>query len=408
MVNFIFISPNFPERYFKWCESLKNRGIRVLGIGDGPHYDLSNRLLACLSEYYFLPKMDDFEALKKAVSYYEEKYGKIDFIESNNEWWLQSDAKLREIFHVDTGFHPDQMEHIKAKSAMKEYFHKGGAKTMRYLLIHGKQDKEKAVLFQQEVGWPLFVKPNVGVGASDSYALHNQEEFDSFFERELPEPYIMEEFVEGTIVSFDGICDEDSNAIFHTSEHFPIPPAELVNENADDYYYANPFSLPMDDIDKDEFEKVGMAVVKAFQIKKRFFHIEFFVLGKDKPGLGKKGDFVGLECNMRPPGGNSPDLIDYAESLSVYEVYADIIAYNENRQDLNKKKYYSFTASRRDCYQYLHSEAEILEAYKDKITAHGRYPKHISDDMGDTYYFARFETLEEGREFAAYCRKKKD
>ena len=33
-MNFIFISPNYPYRYFKWVEALKERGITVLGIGD--------------------------------------------------------------------------------------------------------------------------------------------------------------------------------------------------------------------------------------------------------------------------------------------------------------------------------------------------------------------------------------
>ena len=251
------------------------------------------------------------------------------------------------------------------------------------------------------------MKPNIGVGANHSYALHNQAEFDAFFEKELPEPYIMEEFIEGTIISFDGICDGDSNCVFRTSDHFPIPPVDLINDNADDYYYTNPFSLPMDDIDAASFEERGCAVVKAFGIQKRFFHIEFFVLAKDKPGLGKKGEFLGLECNMRPPGGYTPDLIDYAESLSVYEVYADIIAYGENRQDLHAKKYYAFTASRRDSFPYLHEEAEILSVYAKQLKAHGRYPKHIADGMGDLFYFARFETLEEGRSFAEFVRGKK-
>ena len=406
-MNFVFISPNFPSRYFKWCESLKARGIRVLGIGDSPHYDLSPRLLPSLTEYYFLPNLGDFEGMKRAIAYFRDKYGPIDYIESDNEWWLESDAKLRKEFGVTTGFHPEDMERIKAKSAMKEFFQKAGVKTMRYLVVSGKEDKEKAAAFQKEVGWPLVVKPNIGVGASHSYALHNDAEFDAFFEKELPEPYIMEEFVEGSVVSFDGICDGESNAFFRTSDHFPIPPADLVNDNLDDYYYTNPFSLPMDDIDAASFEERGVAVVKAFGIKKRFFHIEFFVLSKDKPGLAKKGDFVGLECNMRPPGGYTPDLIDYAESLSVYEVYADVIAYGENRQNLNAKKYYAFTAARRDCWQYLHSEEEIFAKYASCMTAHGRYPKHIADAMGDLYYFARFETLEEGREFAAFVRAKK-
>lgn len=46
MKNFIFISPNFPENYWKFCRELKNDGLRVLGIGDCPYDMLSHRLKA--------------------------------------------------------------------------------------------------------------------------------------------------------------------------------------------------------------------------------------------------------------------------------------------------------------------------------------------------------------------------
>ena len=36
-MNFIFVSPNFPERYYLWCEALRRRGVNVLGIGDTPY-----------------------------------------------------------------------------------------------------------------------------------------------------------------------------------------------------------------------------------------------------------------------------------------------------------------------------------------------------------------------------------
>jgi biotin carboxylase len=110
--------------------------------------------------------------------------------------------------------------------------------------------------------------------------------------------------------------------------------ATVVNDNTDYYYYNNPFALPFHDIDGKEFEKVGRACVKAFGIKQRFFHIEFFVLKQDKPGFAKKGEFVALECNMRPAGGFTPDLIDYANSISCYELWADVITGDKNLQNM--------------------------------------------------------------------------
>ena len=407
-MNFIFISPNFPSRYYLFVEALRRKGVTVLGVGDSPYQDLEPRLVVSLTEYYFVQNLSDKEAMEKAVAYYQSKYGKIDFLESNNEWWLEQDAYLREKFDIRSGFFPAQMEHIKAKSAMKEYFQRGGAKTMRYLVVNGKEDEPKAKEFAAKVGYPLFVKPNIGVGASDSYSLKNEEELERFFASPLPEPYIMEEFVNGTIISFDGVCNSKGEVVFATSDHFPVPVADVVNDMIDDYYWTNPFSLTMDDIDAASFLEVGKKVVKEFGISKRCFHIEFFVLNEDKPGLAKKGEFVALECNMRPAGGYTPDLIDFAESASIYDIYADVICFDENREDMNKEKFYAFTSARRDCYRYLHAEEEILNKYRYQLCMHGRYPKHLSDAMGDSYYYAKFKTKEEGMEFVSFTHAKAD
>ncbi|MBE6134956.1 MAG: ATP-grasp domain-containing protein [Erysipelotrichaceae bacterium] len=406
-MNFIFVSPNFPERNYKWVEALRERGVNVLGIGDTPVWNIHDRLKKALTEYYYVWDMNDHGLMDKAVEYYQSKYGKIDFIESNNEWWLAEDARLRERFGVVTGFHPSDMEHIKAKSAMKEYFQKAGVKTMRYLVVAGKQDKEAATEFVKSVGYPVFVKPNIGVGAADSYSLHNQEEFDAFFEKALPEPYIMEEFIDGRIVSFDGVCNDEGDVVFCTTDHFPVAVAEIVNAHEDHMYYDVPFGLKMSDIDQVAFEAAGRAVVKAFGIRKRVFHIEFFVLNSDKPGFAKKGEFVALECNMRAPGGYTVDLIDYANSASVYQIYADIICFNENRQYMGYPKHYSLAVHRRDEYQYVHSDEEVLEKFADSIKMHGRYPDHIAAVMGNRYFFAIFDDFEKGLEFDKFVRLKK-
>lgn len=405
-MNFIFISPNYPRRYFKWVQSLRRHGVNVFGIGDSPYGELEPKLRADLIEYYYLPDLSDKGRMLEACRYFERKYGRIDYIESDNEWWLEMDAYLRKELGVDTGFHPEQMHKIKAKSAMKECFRQGGAKTMRFVLLNGPLDLEKARAFIDSVGYPVFVKPDVGVGASDSFAIKSDEELRRFLANPLPETYIMEEYIRGSIVSFDGICGKDGEVLFATSDHFPIPIADVVNEDRDFCYYTNPFALPFVEGDEAAFEKMGRAVVKAFGISNRFFHIEFFLLLEDKKGLAKKGEFVALECNMRPPGGYTPDLIDFANGLSCYEIYADAICYGENRQDLAKEKHYAFSSCRRDEYRYAHSHEDILNAFHEAICAYGRYPKEMAVAMGDSYYFARFKSVDEGMRFDAYVRQK--
>ncbi len=405
-MNFVFISPNFPIRNYKWVESLSRRGVNVLGIGDTPANLCHPRLNNSLKEYYFVKDLSNFDDMVKAISYFENKYGKIDYIESNNEWWLFLDSKLREHFNVSSGFYPKDMLKIKAKSEMKQCFKQGGAKVARYVLVSGIEDLDKAKEFAKVVNYPLFVKPNIGVGAASSYKISSEEELTKFLSNKLSETYILEEFLDGFIVSFDGVCDSSSNVVFATSDHFLTPIDEVVNNDEDYYYFNNPFSLPFFDLDKEKFLTVGKNVVKCFGIKQRVFHIEFFVLNKDKPGLAKKGEFVALECNMRPAGGYTPDLIDFANSTSIYDIYADIICFDENKEDLNKEKYYAFASSRREELDYLHKEEEILSKFKNELCMHGTYPKEIARAMGDYYYYAKFKDFNKGLEFDKFVREK--
>ena len=57
-----------------------------------------------------------------------------------------------------------------------------------------------------QVGYPVIVKPDNGCGAEATYKLKNDAELEAFY-AELPDTsYIMEEFINGTIVSFDGVA----------------------------------------------------------------------------------------------------------------------------------------------------------------------------------------------------------
>lgn len=406
-MNYVFVSPNFPFGYYKWARSLKERGVRVLGIGDTPYDNLLEECKEALDEYYYVPSLSDFSSMVRAVGYYQDKYGDIDYIESNNEWWLMMDSRLREHFQVKNGFYPKDMMKIKSKSKMKACFQAGGAKTMRYILVNGPEDLDKALSFASDVSYPVFVKPDIGVGASDSFALHDEKELRDFFSKSLPETYIMEEYIDGYIVSFDGVCDDEGNVVFCSSTHFPTPVADVVNTKTDEFYFCNPFSLKMDDIDADAFEKTGRAVVKAFGIRKRCFHIEFFVLKSDKEGLAKKGEFVALECNMRPAGGNLPDLTDYANSVSIYDIYADVICYDENRQDMSKPKYYAFASHRRDELDYKYLDLKIVYDYESQLCMYGRYPKSLSLAMCDEYFYAIFPNKDQGYQFDHKVREKR-
>lgn len=169
-INFDFISPQIPRTYWQFCNRLKQNGVRVPGIADAPYDTLSRELKESLSEYYRVDNMENYDEMYRAVAFFAHKYGKIDRIESNNEYWLEQDARLRTDFNVNTGIQADQIDAIKEKSEMKRYYAKGHIPTARQKKCN--EGWEALADFSATVGYPVIAKPDIGVGAGGTHKLH--------------------------------------------------------------------------------------------------------------------------------------------------------------------------------------------------------------------------------------------
>ncbi len=385
MKNFIFISPNFPTNYWQFCRELKKDGLNVLGIGDAPYDELRPELRDSLNEYYRVNSLENEDEVYRAVAFLIFKYGRIDWLESNNEYWLERDAKLRTDFNIPSGFHTKDMANVKYKSRMKKFYQKAGIPAARFHLV---DSLDACLAFAHEVGYPLVAKPDSGVGAEDTRRIETDAQMETFFEEKVPSvSYILEEYVRGEIVSYDAVIDSKGRPIFETGNITPIPIMDIVN-NADSAVFYIQKELP------DDIRAAGRACVKSFGVRSRFIHFEFFRLREDQEGLGKKNDLVALEVNMRPSGGVTPDMINFAHSTDVYKIYADMIAFDRSTVPVGKSSYCCF-AGLRDGIDYVLTKEEILSRYRDHIRMEERIPDALSDAMGNRLYLATFDTMEE-------------
>jgi len=388
-MNFVFVSPTFPWTYWQFCDRLKERGVNVLAIGDTPYDDLSDELKGAVTEYYRVDSMENYDEMVKALGYFTYHYGRIDWLESNNEYWLEQDARLRTDFNIPTGFHTDIMEDVKCKSHMKKYYEQAGVKTARYHLC---SDLDAAMAFVNEVGYPVIVKPDNGVGAAGTRRINNNDELAAFYAYPHDTRYIMEEFLEGVIESYEAIVNLDRDILIETSHMFPEPVMDIVNEGKSMFYYTRK-DIPQDLLD------YGRACAHTFPTYGRCLHMEFFRLTKDKPGLAGKGELVGLEVNFRMPGGYTPDMMNFASSADVYAVYADMVT--SGTSDITTDHpYYCAYCGRRDGNLYKTTDEWIWYTYGENMRMHGRMPDILADAMGNTYYTAVFDTLEEVNAFA--------
>lgn len=389
MKNFLFISPNFPENYWMFCRELKKNGMNVLGIGDQPYEELSQGLKDSLDEYYKVSSLENEEEVYRAVAFLIFKHGRIDWLESNNEYWLERDARLRTAFHITSGFQEDDIPRIKYKSRMKEYYARVGIPTARYHLVDTMEGCRK---FIEEVGYPVVVKPDNGVGASHTYRLENQEQLEEFMQtKEADVSYIMEEFVFAEVNSYDAIIDSHGNPIFETGNVSPVSIMDIVNNEDNAIFYI------VKELAGDT-RQAGRATAKSFNVRSRFVHFEFFRLQKDQEGLGRKGELVGLEVNMRPSGGFSPDMMDFACTTDVYKIWADMIAFDKTEMHPGERQYCAF-AGRRDGKRFVLSHEAVMEKYRQNIRMEDRLPEVLADAMGNQIYIAVFPNRHEMENF---------
>lgn len=382
-MNVVFISPHFPLYFHNFCSQLKIRGVNVLGIGDASYQEISKETKDSLSEYYRVGSLENYDEVYKAVAYFISKYGRIDFIESQNEYWLETDARLRSDFNVNSGTKFEDLAVMKYKSKMKAVYQSVGLNVARYCLI---DTFDNAIAFVEKVGYPVVVKPDNGVGATSTYKLNNQHELEYFFATKDDRVYIMEEYVNGHVETYDGITDSKKNVLIANSTIMLNSIMDNVNEHCDTAF-QNRIVAGTD------IEEVGQKVVKAFDTRSRFFHFEFFRLDADKEGLGKKGDLVGLEVNMRAPGAYMPDMINFSYDSDVYTVWADMVIYDKCYLDL-KQQYLVAYIGRRDGFGYLHDNDQLRSQFKNDIVLDVDVPEVLSAAMGNHVFMVRSDNQE--------------
>ena len=390
-MNYIFISPHFPHTYWQFCDRLHRNGINVLGIGDAPYESLEEPLKAALTEYYRVNSLEDYDQVYRATAFFAFKYGKIDWIESMNEYWLEQDARLRTDYNVTTGIQSDRISFIKEKSLMKKLYLEAGIPTARQHVV---TDRESGRDFLKEVGYPVIVKPDVGVGATHTWKLENDADLEAFYDNLPAAPYVMEEYIQGEICSYDAILDSKCEPLFESMTVWP-PVMDIVNKDLDLMYYTCP-DVP------EQLRELGRKTVKAFGVERRFVHLEFFRLTKARKGLGKIGDFAALEVNMRPAGGYTPDMMDFAHSTDVYQIYADMVVFDCRKLPEPAEHFYCVYASRKDGHTYTRTHEEIMARYGDRMMMQEEMPPMNWPQMGRYMYTARLKTFEEAQEFIRY------
>ena len=390
-MNYVFISPAYPVTCTYFCDRLNRLGVNVLGIGDVPYDTLNDQLKGALTEYYYVDTLEDYDQVYRAVAFFIHKYGRIDWLESLNEYWLPADARLRTDFNISVGTRTDGISDLVSKSGMKRIFVEAGIPTARQHIV---SDLKAGKAFALEVGYPVIVKPDIGVGANGAMKISTEEELVSFYS-DLPQvPYVMEEFLYGDICTYDAVIDADCEPLFESMCTY-APVIDSVQNDENIHFYTVP-EVP------ERLRELGRKTVKAFGADRRFVHFEFIGLTKDYEGIGKAGDYAVMEVNMRPAGGHDPDMMNIAQSIDVFEIYAEMVTSGKRFFPESEDKYICAYAARKDGHTFTHSHEEVMARYGNDIVMQEEMPPIDWPSMGRYVYIARFKEKEEMDRYFAY------
>jgi hypothetical protein len=371
----LYLSPAFPPNSHLFCVAAHARGASVLAVGDVPESDLPADARQALERYVFEPRMGEYDVLLGIVQGLVAEHGRIDFVESNGEHWLEVEGRLRDDLGIE-GLSARDVARVRSKLAMAEVFAAAGVPC-----VPGIRCVSSAAVrgFAATHGLPLVFKPDSGSGATSTFRVSTDAELEAALLQPL-DGHIVQPFVDGSIVTFDGLVDGEGRVVFCTSHAYDRGIMEVRTEVLDGFYYSLRRIPPA-------LEEVGRKALAAFALRRRFFHLEFFA----RPD----GSHVALEMNVRPPGGFTVDMMGYACDLDVYALWAAVLLGDPLDGFSYERKYHTAHAGRRDGRAYALPPEALLAELGETLVVVQPIPAAFAVTMGDTAYLLRHPRLEE-------------
>jgi hypothetical protein len=384
-VNIVFISPDFPPTHVHFCRALRARGAMVLGLGEPGQDALPPEVSGALDEYFAVPDLHaNPEGGLRALGYFTWRHGRMDRVESLNEHWLATEAFLREAFHVH-GPKPAELERSRTKLGMWRLLREAHLPCPDTEAV---VDPNQVCRFGDRHGYPLVLKPDLGVGAARTFKVEGPEGVAHVFEEGPLRDYVVQRYVQGTILTYDGLTDSEGRIVFALSHVYSEGVMETVNERRDMSFWTCPQATPA-------VEELGRATVRAFHFRERFFHIEIF--------RRRDGSHLILEVNLRPPGGFMTDMMNYACDMDVYHLWARAVTRDATLSSfVCQPRYHVAHVARRFGTHYQHSPEEIRGRLGEHLLWHRTTPPLFSPIMGDEMFLTRHETADAMRADVAF------
>ena len=91
---------------------------------------------------------------------------------------------------------------------------------------------------------------------------------------------------------------------------------------------------------------------------------------------------------MRPPGGYTTDMFNYANDIDIYSTWAELLAHGRSALEY-KRLYHCCYASRKHRQNYQHGHEDIMDRFSHLMVEVVQVPGVFSRALGDIGYIFR-------------------
>ncbi|MFD8595163.1 ATP-grasp domain-containing protein [Kitasatospora sp. NPDC059646] len=232
----------------------------------------------------------------------------FEHVVSPSEYSLQAAGYVRSYFGIP-GIGYEAANAFSNKYVMKQKLAAAGLPVARFRLLGSFEDAADAA---RELGWPVVVKPALGGGSEDIFAVRDAAHLAELASsertaslRNSPYPMIAEEFVDiGTEYHCDGAVVDGEVRFASVSKYF-TPLLQAVGDLVGSY------TVPLDDPLAKEIRELHDAAVAALGLTGGVTHLEVFETA---------GGLLIGEVSCRPGGGGIADLVAHHHGVDPWHV----------------------------------------------------------------------------------------
>ncbi|MFG2946179.1 ATP-grasp domain-containing protein [Streptomyces adustus] len=252
--------------------------------------------------------VNDFAALRDAVSRVADEVGPVDRLIAVSEFTLGIAAEVRAALGIP-GPRPEDVAVYRDKLRMKELVAKAGVRVPRFDAC---ESAESALEFARATGFPLIFKPVSGAASMGVHRVEDEAALTALLSAVDLADYELEEFVEGAIFHVDGFADGEGGIPFMAVSRY-------VNDCLAFESGGQPLGsvVVQDSPLRTRVHEFARRCVTGLGMTSMPFHLELFVT--------PDGDLVFLEIAGRIGGAEVPYLTDKLFGVNLFELWLDAL-----------------------------------------------------------------------------------